>query len=135
MLILTGGVFLLLALLSGIALLASPFGIANNASNLNWISFPLFSLIGPSLFMFSSETARAAKVCGVSGAILVVLGLGGLVAAFLAANGMLRPQEPGTMALWYVSGVGLTLGSGALGLKNLLDRRLDQAEPPTTSTS
>ena len=47
MLILTGAVFLLLALFSGLALLAVPFGLTQADSMLNWVTFPLFALIGP----------------------------------------------------------------------------------------
>lgn len=129
MLILTGATFLLLALISGLALLASPFGLGNASGSINWLAFPLFSLIGPTLFMFSSETARAARTCGLAGGGLVVLGLAGLVAAFLAGNNLLPTKELDTSALWYVAGVGLVFGSAALGLKTLIDRRLDQSDP------
>lgn len=129
MLILTGATFLLLALLSGLALLASPFGFGNAGGDINWLAFPLFSLIGPTLFMFSSETGRAARTCGVAGGGLVVLGLAGLVAAFLAGNNLLPAKDIDTGALWYVAGVGLVFGSAALGLKTLLDRRLDRSDP------
>lgn len=122
MLIITGGVFLVLALLSGIALLASPFGLSVGDGGINWLAFPLFALLGPTLFMFSPDTARAAKICGASGAMLVLLGLAGLVIAFLAGNGMLVNATDAT-ALWYVAAIGLLLGSGALGIKSLLDRR------------
>lgn len=126
MLIITGGVFLILALLSGIALLASPFGFTGADNSINWLSFPLFAILGPSIFMFSPDTARAAKICGVSGAMLVTLGLAGLIAAFLVSNGMLAGglnAPPVTSSLWYVAAVGLIFGSGAMALKTLLDRR------------
>lgn len=129
MLILTGATFLLLALLSGLALLAAPFGFGNASGSINWLVFPLSSLIGPALFMFSSESARAAKTCGLAGGALVVLGLAGLVAAFLAGNNLLPAKAIDTSALWYVAGVGLVFGSAALGLKTLLDGRLDRSEP------
>jgi len=125
MLIITGIVFLLLALLSGIALLAAPFGVGGGDGSINWLAFPLFALLGPALFMFSPDTARAARICGGAGSMLVLLGLAGVIAAFMASNGMLAAT--GTTALWYVGGVGLGFGSAALGLKSLLDRRNDSA--------
>ena len=122
MLIITGAVFLLLALLSGLALLTAPFGGPGGAA-INWLTFPLFSLLGPTLFMFSSDNARAAKVCGITGIVLVALGLSGIVTAFLTANGILPASATDISALWYVAGIGLAFGSGAFGLKSLLSRR------------
>ena len=128
MLILTGAVFLLLALFSGLALLAVPFGLTQADSMLNWVTFPLFALIGPTLFMFSGDASRAAKVCGASGIVLVVLGLAGLIAAFLSANGLIPNAPLGSTPLWYVAGVGLSFGSGALAIKALLDRRASESQ-------
>lgn len=126
MLIITGAVFLLLALLSGLALLVAPFGGPGGAA-INWLIFPLFSLLGPALFMFSSDTARAAKVCGITGFVLVSLGLSGIVAAFLTANSILPVSVQSNSALWYVAGIGLAFGSGTFGLKSLLSRRQDDS--------
>lgn len=120
MLFLTGSVLLLIALASGLALLATPF-VATTGGDINWVAFPAGAIVGATLFMFSPDTARATRVCGLAGGGLILLGLGGLVMAFLAGNGMLTASQTGP--LWFVAVVGLLLGSGGLGIKALLDRR------------
>jgi hypothetical protein len=60
--------------------------------------------------------------------MLILTGATFLLLALL--SGLALPaKELDTSALWYVAGIGLVFGSCALGLKTLLDRRLDRSDP------
>lgn len=123
MLLLTASVFQLLALLSGIALLAAPFGEPAASGFIHWIAFPVGALLGPTLFIMVRDRCCADRACNISGGVLLMLGFSGLLLGFLTGNDVLTIFPGDSLPFWFVAGVGLAFGSGALALRALFGCR------------
>ncbi|HEX8013403.1 MAG TPA: hypothetical protein VF814_21160 [Casimicrobiaceae bacterium] len=107
----TGALLLVLGLVSGIFLALSPLGLGPPSPGVTtWILFPGFTVVGYILLAASARLPLISIASRLAGALLLLLALGAAVALFAIGGALL--QAPGeTLALWYVTGLGLVLGA------------------------
>ncbi len=117
MLMICGAVLLLLGLVSGALLAASPFGIGPAQPELIvWLLFPGFTLVGYAFLMLPARTAQVIMATRICGGALLLLATAAAVGLFVAGTN-LAPAAGGTFVLWYVLAVGLCLGPAGLAVR------------------
>jgi hypothetical protein len=114
MMLLTGFVLMVLGLISGATLLASSLGWITIAQTLVWwILFPLGSGCGLLLAALGSRPNTISILVKVTASALLLLALIAVIGVVLGSAGMITSPR-GTLALWYVFGVGIVGGSSGL---------------------
>jgi hypothetical protein len=112
-----GAVFLVLGLVSGLALTLAPFGIgAAQPQLIAWVLFPLLTIGGYLLLAVASSGPAIALISRSAGAALLVLAVAATIGLFLVGNALLTPSA-GTVSLWYVLLIGLVLGTAGLSFR------------------
>jgi hypothetical protein len=112
MLMICGAVLLVLGLVSGALLAASPFGLGPAQPELVvWLLFPAFTLIGYAFLILPARTSQVILVTRICGGALMLL-------ATAAAVGLFATPSGSTLVLWYVLVVGLLLGPAGLAVKS-----------------
>jgi hypothetical protein len=116
MIVFTGGLLLVLGLVSGAFLLLAPFGVGPASPGVTtWILFPGFTIVGYILFAASARVAHISLASKIAGALLLLLAVGAAAALFAVGNGLLQSAgDP--LALWYVMAVGLLLGGSGFAI-------------------
>ncbi len=110
MVLLVGVLLIALGLISGAALLASEMGwlIVTHAITL-WFMFPFGSALGLLIAALGAQRRTVPALLKLTGSLMLVLSMAAVATLVLASAGILPPPR-GTAALWYVFGVGLTVG-------------------------
>jgi hypothetical protein len=110
----SGAVFLVLGLASGVFLVLAPFGVGGvTPSLITWGMFPVLTLLG---YLFLAVAARAGQIAPLSriaGGALLLLSLASIVGLFLVGNALVK-EAGTTISLWYVLVIGLVLGPAGL---------------------
>jgi len=111
MLFFAGGLLLVLGLVSGLFLVLAPFGLGPATPGvITWILFPGFTVVGYILLAVAARIPHVALASRIAGTCLVLLALGAAIALFALGNGLVKSTgDP--VVLWYVLGLGLTLGA------------------------
>jgi hypothetical protein len=118
MLMICGAVLLVLGLVSGALLAASPFGLGPAQPELvTWLLFPAFTLIGYAFLILPARTSQVILVTRICGGALMLLATAAAVGLFAASTGFAAPSGS-TLVLWYVLVVGLLLGPAGLAVKS-----------------
>ena len=110
MMMLIGLGFMALGLVSGVLLLASSIGwlsIAQTAPLL--LVFPLAWGLGTLMAALGMRTGSVSALLKVAGGSMLLVSLAAVAAMVLGSAGVF-PMPQGTLALWYVFGVGLVAG-------------------------
>jgi hypothetical protein len=116
MIVFTGGLLLVLGLVSGAFLLLAPFGIGPSSPGVaTWILFPGFTIVGFILFAASAKYSIISTASKIGATLLLVLALGAAVALVAVGNGLAHAAGD-LLALWYTLGVGLVLGVSGLAI-------------------
>lgn len=111
-----GAILLLMGLVSGGLLAASPFGLGpENLGWVTWALFPGFTLLGYAFLILPARTEQVILATRICGGLLMLLATAAGVGLFLAATGV--KAASGTLALWYVLVLGLMLGPAGLAVK------------------
>jgi hypothetical protein len=122
MLMICGAVLLVLGLVSGALLAASPFGLGPAQPELvTWLLFPAFTLIGYAFLILPARTSQVILVTRVCGGALMLLATAAAVGLFAASTGFAAPAGS-TFVLWYVLVIGLVLGPAGLAVKPEAER-------------
>jgi hypothetical protein len=116
MIVFTGGLLLVLGLVSGAFLLLAPFGVGPASPGVaTWILFPGFTVVGYILFAASARIAIISMASKIAGALLLLLAVGAAAALFAASNGLFKSTvDP--LEFWYVMAVGLLLGASGFAI-------------------
>jgi hypothetical protein len=116
MILIAGGLFLVMGLISGLLLALAPLGVTPFQPGLvAWILFPGLTILGYVFVLLASRTSLVPMVSRATGAALLLLAVIATVGLFLTANSMVR-SDFSTLPLWYVLGVGLIFGTAGLSL-------------------
>ena len=114
MILIAGGLFLVMGLISGLLLALAPLGITPFQPGwVTWILFPGLSMLGYVFLLLASRTSVVPIITRATGGALLLLAIVATVSIFLLANSMIR-SDFSTLPLWYVLGVGLVLGTAGL---------------------
>jgi len=114
MILIAGGLFLVMGLISGLLLALAPLGITPFQPGwVTWILFPGLSMLGYVFLLLASRSSVVPIVTRATGGALLLLAIVATVSIFLLANSMIR-SDFSTLPLWYVLGVGLVLGPAGL---------------------
>jgi hypothetical protein len=106
-----GGLLLALGLFAGTALVLVPLGLAHMADGAAlWVLFPLFSVIGFTLFATGARIINLPSILFGVSCLLLVLAVASAAGLVLEATALLQPAGS-TLALWYVMAVAGVLGS------------------------
>ncbi len=110
MILIVGLLLIALGLISGAALLASEMGwLAVTHAITLWLMFPFGSALGLLIAALGAHSRSVPALLKFTGSLMLVLSMAAVVTLVLASAGILPPPR-GTAALWYVFGVGLTVG-------------------------
>lgn len=110
MILLVGVLLIALGLISGAALLASEMGwLAVTHAITLWFMFPFGSALGLLIAALGAHRRSIPTILRLTGGLLLALSMAAVATLVLASAGILPPPQ-GTAALWYVFGVGLTVG-------------------------
>ncbi|MRR51500.1 MAG: hypothetical protein EG825_11395 [Rhodocyclaceae bacterium] len=124
MVLIVGGVFMVLGILSGVILLAAPFGLGPATPGMvTWAGFPLLCTVGYvalALGRRSIPVAKFATATRVMGTLLLLLALAAIIVIFLAGNDLLGPVI-GTVSFYYVAIVGFFIGGVGLSLGRMME--------------
>lgn len=124
MIMITGAVLLVLGLVSGLFLLAAPFGVGGVApSLLTWAMFPVLTLLGYVLVALAARSGAIVPVSRVAGGVLLAFALAAIVALFLIANSLVASAGT-TLSLWYVLAIGIVLGPVGLWFRRNAEETL-----------
>jgi hypothetical protein len=111
MILFAGALLLALGLVCGLFLLLAPFGIGPATPGvITWILFPGFTVVGYILLAVAARIPHVALASRIAGACLVLLAVGAAVALFAIGNALVKSSGDAA-GLWYVMGLGLTLGA------------------------
>lgn len=114
MLIIAGFVFLILGLLTGVALVLEPVGLWSAHGGLaGYVLFTLLVAIGYLMVAVASKLSMLPAIARVTGALLVLLALGAAAGLVLVATQIVRASAS-TLPLWYVFAVAGLVGAGLL---------------------
>ncbi len=114
MLIIAGFIFLLLGLLTGVALVLGPVGLwSAQAGFTMYVLFALLVGVGYLLLAVSSKLPTLPLLARVTGALLILLALGAATGLVLISTAMI-PAAGGTLPLWFVLIVGGLIGAALL---------------------
>jgi hypothetical protein len=114
MLKLFGLVLVIVGLVSGVALVARPFGFVGGTPGLTpWLLFPIGCLGGMILFAVAWRGSGVALVPRVTGGLMLALALLAAVALAMTTAGLLQASSPLT-SVWYVLVVGGLAGAGGM---------------------
>ena len=114
MILIAGGLFLVMGLISGLLLALAPLGITPFQPGwVTWVLFPGLSMLGYVFLLLASRSSVVPIITRATGGALLFLAIVATVSIFLLANSMIR-SDFSTLPLWYVLGVGLVLGPAGL---------------------
>lgn len=114
MILVAGGLFLVMGLISGLLLALAPLGVTPYQPGwVTWILFPGLTVLGYTFVLLASRTSVVPIITRATGGALLLLAVVATVSIFLLANSMIR-TDFSTLPLWYVLGVGLVLGTAGL---------------------
>ena len=114
MILIAGGLFLVMGLLSGLFLVLAPFGATPyHPGVITWILFPGLTILGYIFVLLPLRSSLITIISRVTGGALLLLAVGATTGIFLLANSMIR-SDFSTAPLWYVLAVGLVLGTSGL---------------------
>lgn len=114
MLIIAGFVFLVLGLLTGVALVLGPVGLwSAHAGIAGYILFTILVAVGYLMVAVASKLSMLPAIARITGALLILLALGAAVGLVLVSTSMIRAAES-TLPLWYVFVVAGLVGAGLL---------------------
>jgi hypothetical protein len=114
MILVAGGLFLVMGLISGLLLALAPLGVTPYQPGwVTWILFPGLTVLGYTFVLLASRTSVVPIITRATGGALLFLAVVATVSIFLLANSMIR-TDFSTLPLWYVLGVGLVLGTAGL---------------------
>ena len=114
MLMLVGFIFLVLGLLTGLALILGPLGLWTiDAGIAVYVLFTVLVVVGYLLVAISSRTATLPLVARITGAMLLLLAVGSAVGLVLVNLAVIQATR-GTLPLWYVFTVGGLAGAALL---------------------
>ncbi len=114
MLIIAGFIFLVLGLLTGVALVLGPIGLWTTQAGLTmYVLFTLLVGVGYLLLAVSSKLPTLPLLARITGALLILLALGAATGLVLISTAMI-PVSGGTLPLWYVLVVGGLTGAALL---------------------
>ena len=114
MLYAAGIILLGLGLFCGAVLVLAPLGILGADAGLTlWILFPAFSVAGYLVAASSGRNESLPLLSRVTGVLHLVLALFAAVALVLHGASILEARD-GTLAFWYVLGIGFVLGASGL---------------------
>ena len=114
MILIAGGLFMVMGLLSGLFLALAPLGATPFQPGIvTWILFPGLTLLGYVFVLLAARTSVAPMISRVTGGALLVLAVIATVSLFLIANSIVK-STANTLPLWYVLGIGLLLGTAGL---------------------
>lgn len=114
MILVAGGLFLIMGLISGLLLALAPLGVTPYQPGwVTWILFPGLTMLGYVFLLLASRTSVVPIISRATGGALLLLAIVATVGIFLLANSMIR-SDFSTLPLWYVLGVGLVLGTAGL---------------------
>ena len=110
-LLIVGAFLLALGLFSGVVLVVAPLGLATWSPGVTlWVLFPLFSIIGYTLFVIGAKTTQIRMLSlGVS-CLLLLLALVSAAALVMASASVVEPVDS-TLSLWYVLVIAGVLGA------------------------
>ena len=114
MILVAGGLFLVMGLISGLLLALAPLGVTPYQPGwVTWFLFPGLTVLGYTFVLLASRASVVPIITRATGGALLLLAVVATVSIFLLANSMIR-SDFSTLPLWYVLGVGLVLGTAAL---------------------
>jgi len=114
MILIAGGLFLIMGLLSGLFLVLAPLGATlYHPGPITWILFPGLTILGYVFVLLPLRTSLVTIVSRTTGGALLLLAIAATVGIFLVANSMIQSTTT-TLPFWYVLGVGLVLGTAGL---------------------
>jgi hypothetical protein len=114
MILVAGGLFLVMGLISGLLLALAPLGVTPYQPGwVTWILFPGLTVVGYTFVLLASRTSVVPIITRATGGALLLLAVVATVSILLLANSMIR-TDFSTLPLWYVLGVGLVLGTAGL---------------------
>ena len=114
MILIAGGLFLIMGLLSGLFLVLAPLGATPfHPGIITWILFPGLTVLGYIFVLLPLRTSLITIISRITGGALLLLAIVATVGIFLLANSMIR-SDFSTLPLWYVLAVGLVLGTAGL---------------------
>ena len=114
MLIIAGFVFLLLGLLTGVALVLGPVGLwSAHAGLTGYLLFTILVAVGYLMVAVASRLSMLPAIARITGALLILLALGAAAGLVLVSTSMIRAAES-TLPLWYVFVVAGLVGAGLL---------------------
>src|SRR5690242_4108593 len=114
MILVAGGLFLIMGLISGLLLALAPLGVTPYQPGwVTWFLFPALTVLGYTFVLLASRTSMVPIITRATGGALLLLAVVATVSIFLLANSMIR-SDFSTLPLWYVLGVGLVLGPAGL---------------------
>jgi len=110
MILLVGVLLIALGLISGTALLAAEMGWLTITQALTlWLMFPFGSALGLLIAALGARRRSVPAILKITGALMLLLSMAAVTTLVLASAGILKAPQS-TAALWYVFGVGLTVG-------------------------
>jgi len=124
MVLIVGGVFMVLGILSGIILLLAPFGLGPATPGLvTWASFPLLCTLGYVVLALGRRHVPVAKfgtATRAMGSLLLLLALAAIIVIFLAGNELLGPVL-GMVSFYYVAIIGFFIGGVGFSLGRMME--------------
>ena len=122
MILVAGGLFLIMGLISGLLLALAPLGVTPYQPGwVTWFLFPGLTVLGYTFVLLASRTSVVPIITRATGGALLLLAVVATVSIFLLANSMIR-SDFSTLPLWYVLGVGLVLGTAGLSFPQGTDK-------------
>ncbi len=114
MLIIAGFIFLLLGLLTGVALVLAPVGLWSAHAGLTaYVLFTILVAVGYLMVAVASRLTMLPAIARITGALLVLLALGAAAGLVLVSTQIIQASAS-TLPLWYVFVVAGLVGSGLL---------------------
>jgi hypothetical protein len=122
MILVAGGLFLIMGLISGLLLALAPLGVTPYQPGwVTWFLFPGLTVLGYTFVLLASRSSVVPIITRATGGALLLLAVVATVSIFLLANSMIR-SDFSTLPLWYVLGVGLVLGTAGLSFPQGTDK-------------
>ncbi len=116
MMLVAGGLFMAMGLISGLLLVLEPLNaVPFQPGLLSWVLFPALTLVGYGFILGAARTQMVLTVTRLTGSAMMVLAVIATVSLFLIANSIVKTTHS-TLVLWYVLGIGLLLGTAGLAL-------------------